>query len=61
MDPERKERIFGLADDLLKKFAMKQKRKKFVRYVKNLFHGEKNGKGIGKMFCTVVNVVKEKV
>ena len=38
---------------------MKHKEEKFVRYVKNRFHGEKNGKGIGKMFCTVVNVVKE--
>ena len=34
-------------------------KKKFARFVKRLSHGEKNGKGIGKMFCTVVNAVKE--
>ena len=30
-----------------------------LKNVKNLLHGEKNGKEIGKMSCIVVNAVKE--
>ena len=60
MDPERKERIFGLADDFIKKNSLWNiKKKKFVRYVKNHLPGEKNGKRIGQVSFTVAKDVAE--
>tara|TARA_B100001029_G_C14734655_1_gene272247 strand:- start:316 stop:426 length:111 start_codon:yes stop_codon:yes gene_type:complete len=32
--------------------------KRFVKTAKNLLHGEKNGKEIGRMFCIVVKNAK---
>ena len=38
---------------------MKHKEEKICKVCKNLFHGEKNGREIGKMFCTAVSVARE--
>ena len=43
MDNERKKNIFFKADSFMNTFT-NEKIRKFVRFVKNLSHGEKNGK-----------------
>ena len=58
MSEDRKSYIFKRAEDFISQNT-KWSRKRFVKYVKNHFRGEKNGKKIGKMLFIAVKDVGE--
>lgn len=57
MDKKRKEEIFTKAEKFID-LNTSWKIQKFVKFVKNHLHGEKNGKETGPMLFTVAKDVK---